>query len=177
MYGTGVYSTATYHTYVYGSAVPAPRPEPRPEPAPEPRPDVRVLPGRGESAAKLATLSATAVNIFKLALVATVLVAVVAVARVALCSATVESNRAIQDLEAQITTASAETNELEIEHSLLSNPTRVEKEAKKLGMSTPAVTTPLTVELYSDPVLNKNGTISLSKTLAKLKGARSISVK
>lgn len=98
------------------------------------RPNVRVVEGGAKNNKRLATLSPTAVFLFKVAIALSLVFAVVCIARVWLSVATVQSLEHVASLEKSIDSAIDDGKSLEITHAVLSSPTRIEKKAKALGM-------------------------------------------
>lgn len=71
----------------------------------------------------------------------------------------------VNTIESTLTSAQAKTNELEIQHSILSSSTRIEEEASKIGMIAPPTVKYLKVVIPGKVVLNADGSISLTGTL------------
>ncbi|MGI6033064.1 MAG: hypothetical protein ACOX69_06565 [Coriobacteriales bacterium] len=138
-------------------------------------PSVRVIPGRRSQNPALSSVSSAAVSAFKIALAVLAVFAVVCCVRVMLTTATVDNLESISDLSSTIETAQSKGNELEIKHSVLSSPSRIEKLATDLGMSAPSKVTYMEVSLPSTTATNADGSISLAGTLANIESAASSS--
>lgn len=129
------------------------------------RPDVHVIPGQRTSNPALQSISPEHAFAFKLALVAIVTIAVLCSVRVWLSVSTVAMLDNVNTIESTLVSAQARTNELEIQHSILSSSTRIEDEAVKIGMVAPASVKYLKVVIPGKVVLNVDGSISLAGTL------------
>ncbi len=125
-------------------------------------------------AQRLAAISPFAITAFKVALTLILTIALFASVRMVFWFQALDATSAIATLEVSIQEAQAAGSDLEVEHSVLSNPTTIQAQAKALGMSSASSVTSITIELYSDPVLNADGSICMHDTLAKLKGAHSV---
>ncbi len=135
------------------------------------RPDVRVIPGRKSSNPALQGLSSGAISFFRFAMVALVIFAIIGCGRVMFSAATVENLQDINRLESALAAEQATSQELEIQHSVLSQPSRIEKKAKALGMSSPDKVKYITVSLKTPVSVNVDGSISLSRTLSNIESA------
>ena len=99
---------------------------------------------------------------------AAVVFAIICSARVWLSTSTVQALENVETLQASVSDARSAGNELEIEHSTLTNPTRIQSEAKSIGMSYAndveriSVTLPASIKTYKD------GSISLSDTISSI---------
>lgn len=129
------------------------------------RPDVHVIPGQRTSNPALQAISPEHAFAFKLALVIIVTIAVLCSVRVWLSASTVAMLDNVNTIESTLTSAQAKTNELEIQHSILSSSTRIEEEATKIGMIAPPTVKYLKVVIPGKVVLNADGSISLTGTL------------
>ena len=89
------------------------------------RPDVHVIPGQRTSNPALQAISPEHAFAFKLALVIIVTIAVLCSVRVWLSASTVAMLDNVNTIESTLTSAQAKTNELEIQHSILSSSTRI----------------------------------------------------
>lgn len=138
--------------------------------APEraPQPDVQVIPGTRSTNPALQSVSPEFARAFKLALVALFALAIICSLRVWLSAATVSMLDNVNALESTLTAAQATTNELEIQHSILSSSIRIEEEATKLGMIAPANVKYIKIVLPGKVALNVDGTISLANTLQNI---------
>ncbi len=135
--------------------------------APEraPRPDVRVIPGQRTSNPALQSISPEYALAFKIAIVLIATIAALCAVRVWLSASTVAMLDNVNAIESTLASAQAKTNELEIQHSILSSSTRIEEEATKIGMVAPAEVKYLKVVVPGKVVLNADGSISLIGTL------------
>ncbi len=129
------------------------------------RPDVRVIPGQRTSNPALQSISPEYAFAFKLAIILIVTIAVLCSVRVWLSAATVARLDNVNAIESTLTSAQAKTNELEIQHSILSSSTRIEEEATKIGMVAPENVMYLKIVVPGKVVLNADGSISLAGTL------------
>ena len=163
------YSAYDYEAWSSSAAVdlqqPQQAPRPNRNPQSQPRRNWRVIPGEGRSAQHAPKLSMAAVHGFKAAMAIVVVLAVVCLARVFMSVSTVQAMEASASLQTQIEEARATGNELEIQHSVLSNPTTIQKKAAKIGMSAPKNTERLTVVVKPSTKTFADGSISISKTL------------
>lgn len=132
------------------------------------RPDVRVIPGQRTSNPALQSISPEYAFAFKLALVIIATIAVLCSVRVWLSATTVAMLDNVSTIESTLTSAQARTNELEIQHSILSSSTRIEEEATNIGMIAPANVKYLKIVVPGKVVLNADGTISLAGTLQNI---------
>ena len=131
---------------------------------PAAKPDVRAH--RGPDGAAVSSALVTAA---KMAAVVLVVVAALAFARIALTSATVSTLIESDALSSQIQTARSTGVGLEMEQSVLANPSAVKAAAKKLGMAAPAEVG--VIALTPDVVaVDAAGDLSLSKTVKNLAG-------
>lgn len=152
----------------------APQRTPRRGAQPTPRPDVRVIPGSGVGHK---TLSPALVHGFKIAVaIAVVLIAICSV-RVWLSASTVQTLKNIETLETNIEKAYAAGSELEIEHSTLASPVRIQNEASKLGMGVPDKKIYLKVRTSPKIVTTANGEISLADTVLNIKDSNAVATK
>lgn len=132
------------------------------------RPDVVVIPGGAKNNPQFQTLSERSTFIFKMLIAAAVVFAIICSARVWLSTSTVQALENVETLQASVSDARSAGNELEIEHSTLTNPTRIQSEAKSIGMSYAndveriSVTLPASIKTYKD------GSISLSDTISSI---------
>lgn len=138
------------------------------QPERETRPDVRVIPGTRSENPALQAISPAFARAFKLAIVVLVLVASLCAARVWLSSSTVSMLEQANALESTLASAQASTNELEIQHSILSSATRIEQEAANLGMVAPSDVKFLKVPVLGKVVTYSNGSISLAGTIRNI---------
>lgn len=116
-----------------GSAARAYMPERRQREVPAP--SFEVLPGRGEDAARRSGLSPQAVFAFKIVIAVAVFLGIVCGVRVWLTAATVGVLMDTQTLTASVSEARALGSELEVQQSILANPTRIQSVASEdLGM-------------------------------------------
>lgn len=138
--------------------------------APEhaPRPDVQVIPGTRSTNPALQSISPEFALAFKLALVVIIALAIICSLRVWLSAATVSMLDNVNVLESTLSSAQASTNELEIQHSILSSSSRIEEEATKLGMHAPENVKYLKIVLPGKVALNADGSISLANTLQNI---------
>ena len=117
------------------------------EPRRQIRPDVRVIPGSRSANPALAGLSVGAVHAFKLVLVVAFILAAICGVRVMLAAATVENLQNSKTLTSTLEAQQATSHELEIQHSMLASPARIEAKAAALGMVEPAKVTYIKVKL------------------------------
>lgn len=129
------------------------------------RPDVHVIPGQRTSNPALQGISPEHAFAFKLALAIIITIAALCSVRVWLSASTVAMLDNVNTIESTLTSAQAKTNELEIQHSILSSSTRIEEEASKIGMIAPPTVKYLKVVIPGKVVLNADGSISLTGTL------------
>ncbi len=130
-----------------------------------PRPDVCVIPGQRTSNPALQSISPEYALAFKIAIVLIATIAALCAVRVWLSASTVAMLDNVNAIESTLASAQAKTNELEIQHSILSSSTRIEEEATKIGMVAPAEVKYLKVVVPGKVVLNADGSISLIGTL------------
>ena len=136
-----------------------------PERAPErpERPRVRVVPGQG-TRTSTQTIPSTVVFMAKTLAVVLVVAALLCFARIAIGSATVATSVQSQQLESQISDARASGNNLEVQQSSLSNPTRVKAVAAPESVGI--------IDLGTDVVAtDEAGNLSLSKSVQIAAGA------
>lgn len=146
-------------SYNYSERVPE-----RPE-----RPRVRVVPGQG-TRTSTQTIPSTVVFMAKTLAVVLVVAALLCFARIAIGSATVATSVQSQQLESRISDARASGNNLEVQQSSLSNPTRVKAEASRLKMAAPESVG--VIDLGTDVVAtDEAGNLSLSKSVQIAAGA------
>ena len=129
------------------------------------RPDVTVIPGQRSENPAYAALPETFARAFKYAIAVLVVVAVMCGARIWLWTSTVSALDNVNTLESTLASAQAETNELEIQHSILASSTRIEHEAANLGMVAPENVTYFKVHIPTRIMMNADGSISLADTL------------
>lgn len=129
------------------------------------RPDMTVIPGRRSENPAYATISETFARAFKYTLVILAVLGVICGLRIWLWTSTVSALGSVNELESSLTSAQAQTNELEIQHSILSSSTRIEQEAANLGMVAPENVTYLKVVIPSKIMTNADGSISLADTI------------
>ncbi len=143
-----------YDSYNYGTSAPAPRHQQRPR--------ISVIPGRGPEP----SLDPRVHVLVRVVVAIALILAVAGLVRVGLASAAVSANITYDNLTMEVNAARAESGELEVQASNLSNPAYVrEYAASKLGMEAPA--TVETITLGSDVVVvNADGDLSLSGSLA-----------
>jgi cell division protein FtsL len=104
--------------------------------APAPAPRFRVLPGNGQDAAQRQSLSPQVLFLFKLVLATMIFVACLGGLRVWITTATVQELIESQSIIQAISEARATGMELEVKHSVLANPNRIQEIAsEQLGMS------------------------------------------
>lgn len=132
------------------------------------RPDVRVIPGRRSENPAFQSISDQFAFIFKASLVAIAAIALVCGLRVWLSATTVSMLDNVNTLQGTLASAQATTNELEIQHSILSSSTRIEEEATNIGMHAPDQVKYLKVVVYGKIALNQDGSISLASTLQNI---------
>lgn len=125
---------------------------------------IGVVPG-GRTAASPEPRQSGAMLAVKVLVALLIVVACVGVARVALTTATVSASIQTQELSGKIDKARSDGVELEAAQSVLATSSRVKGQASDLGMAAPASVESLS--LAEDVVvLNEDGTLSLSKSLA-----------
>lgn len=153
----------------FGQAAPVLRPDYQEE---NYRPDIRIISAGTSAGAGAATraaartqgASSVASTAVKMAAIVIVLVAVLSFVRIALTSSSVTTMIQSDALSAQISEARSAGTSLEMEQSVLKNPSAVKAQAKQLGMSAPSGATTITLE--PDVVAINNGdTLSLSDTI------------
>ena len=104
--------------------------------APVRSPRFTVLPGKGQDIARQQGLSPQALFLFKMVLAAAVFITVIAGLRVWVTTITIQELIQSQEIAQSITEARAAGMELEVKHSVLANPNRVQEIAsEQLGMS------------------------------------------
>lgn len=150
-YGNAAYRYDTYPDYA-------------PSPA---RPDVRVVRG-GASEEKPKSLFVTAATMLAVVMV---VFTVLCFARIVLTNETVTTLIQSDSLSSQIAEARSTGVSLEMEQSVLSNPSAIKASAKSLGMTTPAEVG--TIALTPDVVaVNGDGQLSLSDTVKNVVGSQ-----
>ena len=131
-------------------------------------PDIAVVPGAGRTP-EPAGLPQHLLTLAKLCAVAAILVAVVAVVRVGLTAAAAATALETKEIVASIDQARAEGSELEVNQSVLSNPTRIRAQAQSLGMAAPTDEFSDQVILPDDVVAtDAEGNLSLSESTKAL---------
>lgn len=150
----------------YGSAAPVRTPQRSTQR--RTRPDIKVVPGRK---VEVATLPPVLVNAFKFALAIVMVMIAVCAVRVWLSAATVQSLQNVESLQGSIEQAYAAGDELEIEHSVLASPSRIQAKAKALGMGSPEQRTYIEVSLPAQIATNAYGTASISGTVKNIEDA------
>lgn len=131
-------------------------------------PDIAVVPGAGR-AAEPAGLPQHLLTLAKLCAVAAILVALVAVVRVGLTAAAAATALETKEIVANIDDARAQGSELEVNQSVLSNPTRIRAQAQSLGMAAPTDEFSDQVILPDDVVAtDAAGNLSLSESTKAL---------
>lgn len=138
------------------------------QPLESPRPDLRVLPGKGRDYASNLGVSPFVMTCFKIAVVAILVLAAIGVARVWFTAATVSTLMDSENLTSQIDTARATGANLEVQQTVLANPTRIKAYATdNLGMVT---TTAIEYMDMSDGAVatDSSGNLSLSGSLVAL---------
>ena len=141
------------------------------QPRPERERRVRVIPGRNGDAERNKALSPDAVFWFRVVIVAVIALGIMGVGRVWMSMQTVRSMETIEALESQIELAQEEGSNLEIQHSVLASPQRIEEQASLLGMAEPESVTRLTVSLPAHVVTNDDGTASFFRTIKTVENA------
>jgi cell division protein FtsL len=133
---------------------------------PDARPDIRVFPGKGTDRDAHAALDPAIITCFKIALVAVLVIAAVGVCRVWLSASTVSHLIVSEQLSSQITSARAAGSDLEIQQSILANPSRIQSIATEtLGMTSASGST--YIDLASGVLAKDNsGDLSLAGSLA-----------
>ncbi len=152
----------TYGTSAYDYSARAARPQR------STRPDVTVIPGRRADNPAYAAIPESFARAFKLLIAVVAVLAIVCGLRIWLWSSTVSALETVDKLETSLATAQAQTNELEIQHSILASSSRIENEAANLGMVAPENITYLKVVIPGKILTNTDGSISLSDTLANI---------
>lgn len=133
------------------------------------QPDVQVIPGTRSANPALCSISPEFARAFKLVIVIIVAFAAICALRVWMSTATVSMLDNVSSLEVSLSSARATTNELEIQHSILSSSTRIEEEAAKIGMVAPGNVEYLKVVMLGKVALYPDGTLSLSGTIQNLR--------
>ena len=133
---------------------------------PKHAPSIHVVPGR-KSSTQSAALPHSIVTLAKALAVIFVVIALLGFVRVTLSSATVGVAKETRALSSQISLARTEGSTLEVTHSSLSNPIRIQTEAMALGMAAPESVT--YINLGRDIVAtDEAGNLSLSGTVAAI---------
>lgn len=127
-----------------------------------------VVPGGASTNPSMQTMSAFGIYAIKAIVAIVAVIAIAFCARVWFSISTVQSMESIESLQASVDEARTAGNELEIEHSTLSNPTRVQSEAKNIGMSYATETERINVVIPASVKTFDNGTISVSDTLSSI---------
>ncbi len=135
------------------------------------RKSYRVIPGQGTDAKRAHGLSLGVVRSFKSIIVFAVCLLAVCGVRVWMSVSTVQALQASSNIQTQIEDARAAGNELEIEHSVLANPTRIQKQAKSMGMSSPKSTEQITVALPPSTKTFRNGGIDIKSTVKSIENS------
>lgn len=126
-------------------------------------PDFRVL--RGGTPRTRGASEVNIVSLAKLAVVLVLAITLVAFVRVGLVAGTVSSSISIDQTSEQMSALRSSARDLEVQYSMVSNPTTIKREAEALGMK-PAADI-ITLTLPEDVVqTNDRGELSLSKSLA-----------
>ena len=134
-----------------------------------PRERISVVPGRG-TRTQTPTLPSNVVFLAKAAAVVLLVVSLVGFARIGLMSATISTTMQSSQLTSQISDARSSGAALEVSQSTLSNPTKVNQQAGKLGMAAPETTGVITLD--KDVVAtDESGALSLSKSVAIAAGS------
>lgn len=172
LYGTSRSTSRGYSYASNGSAAyqrqtaPARQPQRQPQ-----RKPMRVIPGKGTSSERSRGLSLAKFRAFKMVLVFAVLFGAVCAGRVWMSVSTVQALQSSSNIQTQIEEARATGNDLEIEHSVLANPTRVQKRAQALGMSAPKSTEQIKVALPAGTKTFNNGLIDLKSTVKSIEAS------
>jgi cell division protein FtsL len=132
------------------------------------RQHVQVRPGGRQQNKEEAQL-ASRISLVKCAMVFTCVLAVFAIIHVSLDNAAVTLSLQAQTTTSEISDARHEVNELEVQVSSLSNPTRIKTEAAELGMH--AASDPTVIYLSEDIVVtDDSGNLSLAGSTRVLAG-------
>lgn len=131
----------------------------------------RVIPGEGQSKQRAKGLPKVVISNFSLFVAILLVLTVVCGVRVFLSVATVQALQSSATVQEQIEEARATGNDMEIRHSVLAKPARIQKEAAKLGMSAPKSTERIAVALPAKTKYNENGTISISATIKSIENS------
>ena len=155
--------------YNYQSAGFAPdyarRASARPDVRPERRTRVTVTPGRG-SQTQQKTASELAVFVAKVVACVLIVAALAAMGRIALGSAAISVSLDTQKIENSIADAQSTAESLQVQQSVLSNPTRVKTAAKSMKMTSPELSEVTVLNLAADAmVLNEAGDLSLAESM------------
>ena len=119
------------NAYIHGSAAPK-----RHAGNPYERPDVRAIPG-SRTRSTTEVLPQRAITGVAIVLMVFALIAVASFGRIALSVMAVNTSRATSEVSSQLDDARSVGSVLEVEQSTLSNPEKIKKKAKKLGMVSP----------------------------------------
>lgn len=155
--------------YNYQSAGYAPdyarRASARPAVRPERRTHVTVTPGKG-SQTQQRSASQIAVFVAKVAACVLVVMALAAMGRIALGSAAISVSLDTQKIENSIYDAQSAAESMQVQQSVLSNPTRVKTAAKSMKMVSPDLSEVAVLDLAADAmVLNEAGNLSLAESM------------
>lgn len=129
-----------------------------------PRKRYRVIPG-GNNDPRARALPTGIVHGFKAIIAVIAVLAVVCGVRVWFSVSTVQALASTNAIQEQIEEARAAGNDLEIQHSVLANPTRIQKQAKNLGMAAPKKSISMTVDIPATNVTFKDGSINMAATI------------
>lgn len=160
-------SAAPAYDYQYAGYAPdyARRASSRPDVRPERRTRVTVTPGQG-SKTQQRTASQTAVFVAKVAACVLIVMALAAMGRIALGSAAIAVSLDTQKIENSIDAAQSNAESLQVQQSVLSNPTRVKTAAKSMKMTSPDLSEVAVLNLAADAmVLNEAGNLSLAESM------------
>ena len=136
-----------------------------PDVRPERRTRVTVTPGRG-SQTKQRTASQAAAFVAKVTACVLIVVALAAMGRIALGSAAISVSLDTQKIENSIYDAQSAAESLQVQQSVLSNPTRVKTAAKSMKMTSPDLSEVAVIDLAADAmVLNEAGNLSLAESM------------
>lgn len=177
--------------YIYGSAAPAVAPKSYPREAPSrggfaypdsypeknrantraPKPRIDVIQGGGDPHAR-SSAHAFAITVAKAAVVLIAIFLFIGFVRVSLASATVTEAMEAKEVRNNLSEVRSSINDMQVEQSTLSNPTRIKDEAEALGMSSPEITH--VIDISGDIVATESsGALSLTGSLEALSASAS----
>ncbi|NTU89531.1 MAG: hypothetical protein HGA54_06465 [Actinobacteria bacterium] len=152
-------SAARAYDYTYSSAQPRRH---------QVQPDFQVLPGKGKDRQAALGVSPFVMSCFRIALVVTLTLTAVALCRVWLTASTTSMLMASEGLVTQIESTRSQGADLEVQQSILANPTRIQTLASENLAMGPASDVSYLSMADSALATDASGSLSLSGSLAAL---------